>query len=283
MSTIFNEDGYNKNGYDENGIDEYGTNRLTGQKDIRITLAEQFISSGLTIEDFCKEYRKPETAVRKAIDSIKTSPCIKDKLTEALSRGEKTISEAVQRQKEKLLAGEISLVEAGCINEILLAANKEEKQRIKRILAEAAAKHNIRILEYQKIFGLDELKENLPTRISERLEVLAKSFRVSKDRSEKELYGKLMNESERVKKYRSQFYPGDLKRIVCLDKDQRECTVEITPELIALAEKYLTKSGEFICFKTMNDFFKQVATRVLNRRQLEAEFKDKKDKEEPEK
>ena len=276
----YNRQGYNKNGFDENGVDEYGTNRMTGEKDPRITLAEDFISSGLTIDEFCTEKGKPKKSVLTALKSVITSPCVRAGLLEALDIEKKPVTAKQKELKEKLLAGEIKIKDIEDINEVLRAASDDkEKEAIREILMKAVIKGDIRILEYKKIFGLREDGKELPTRIVDRLDSLAKLTRRSKKDEIKKLRYAIEKEEERIKTYRAPFLPGDLKRIGGLDESGKEVWLEITPKRIELAKGYLTATDEFICFKTMNDLFRTMLknNKLEEKMQMIVSKKTKKD------
>ena len=130
----YNQKGYNKDGYDILKINSDGINIETGKKDERIIFAEEFISSGKSIEKFAQDKQMSVKKVNEIIEEIRISPYIKDRIDVALEKNSNRYIAIMQTKKQQLLSGQISIKEIKRIDVILRLATEEEKEKIYRDL-----------------------------------------------------------------------------------------------------------------------------------------------------
>lgn len=275
-SNGYDRRGYDKEGYDANKVDELGMSKKTGTKDKRVELAEKFIKSGLTFEEFCKAEEKSADNVKATFDTIIKSPCIKADLEKALKEGYSQEAVAI---KEQLLSGKKTIVDVGCIDNIIYCATAEERQTIREMVIKAAKSHEVKILQYRTMFGIEATGKELPQRIADRLGTFTSFINKSKDPEVRMAKRHLDAEYTRVLSYRSPFKEGDLKRIGWI-KDGKEQYIEISQKRIEKAKKYLEENGEFVCYKTMHDLFQGILKGTFDKRKAKMIINDE---EEPEK
>ena len=276
----YDRNGYNKEGYDVNGIDVFGMKKATGQKDPRIVLAESFIMSGLTLEEFAKEINRSPSAINNVFQTIRKSPCISEKLDEAIEKSIVETSKETIEVKKQLLSGEINIRDVGCIDDIIRACSEKEKQEVREILIRGVNEHNIKVLEYKKIFGIKEEGKELPQRIIDRINPLLRVVKKSQKPDIRILSRSVYQEMARLESYKSPYKDSDLTRVGYTDKKGKERWLEISPKRIEMAKKYLQSNGEFICYKTMNDVFMGIVRGTLKEHEMELKLNQK--DEEPE-
>ena len=240
-------------------------NKYTNKKDERITFAEEFIASDKTIEAFAMEKKLNPKDVEKKLDEMKNAQFIKDKLTKALEKNSNRFLQANLSNKEKLLAGKIDVKDVKNIDAALSLCNPDERKIIMDKMTREMASHNISIMEYKSIFGIEGFGEIVPSKIMQRITEMNNYAKRSGDKSLARLAGELYKENSRINAYIAPFDPKDLKRIGYIKPGEKEPTMlTITDEHIAMAKQYLIEKGEFICSKTMSETFMKIAKGELN-------------------
>ena len=271
----YDREGYDREGYDVNKIDRHGISKKSGEKDTKITIAEKFIESGLTLKEFSEMIEVDPAKVNRLMQTIRRSPYIKDALDEALQKNDVVFSKESMELKQQLLTGQKSIKEVGSIDDIIAVCTESEKQEVREILIKAMNTHEIRILEYQKIFNLDEEKGNLPSQILKRLSPMLTTAKRSKKPEIRSASRGIYKEIDRISRYQSPYNDNDLTKVGYVDENNQSHWLTISKERIEMAKKYLKATGEYICYKTMDDVFMGVLKGTLDEHHLQTVVEQK--------
>lgn len=242
----YDRDGYNRDGYNQNGINKYGINRKTGEKDKSVRLVERFINSKKTIKAFAEENGMDMRELQTIIEQTRMIPCIKESLDEALADNSRKYFFVIRHKIEKLLNGEISIKYVKSVDVLLKECSADEKQKITEMLVTEMISHEISILEYRKIFGIEEINASLPQNILLHIDGIKK---IANKQHIRELY----KEIDRVKSYKMPYMAADGETIGYKENpdDKQIIKVDITDEHRNMAREYLKAINEYICNKTM--------------------------------
>ena len=278
----YGEDGYNKEeydreGYDRNNINAEGINRETGEKDERITFAERFIESGQTIKQFAKEFQMKEDEVKRKIEEIRKSPCIRERIDRALgNNANRYVMAQTAKIEEALKTGSVREIEG--IQEMLIIADSEQKNALKKMLIKALATENLSILELKRILGIGEINEALPQNI---INVLREQLKIFIDiRNDKELQPLRRNVEAKlsdIATYKAPYRPNEGESRGYTDpKTESIINVPITEEHRTIARQYVILTGGFICSKTMEQAFRMIIKGELTQETIERLRKEQK-------
>lgn len=264
----YNEEGYDKRGYDRNGVSKVGISRLTGQKDDRVQLAEEFIVARKSIEQFAKEKQISVESVKAIIEVIRTSPCIKEKIDEVLTSNSNRYLTSLKVKKQQLLSGTKTIKEISGINDVLRICDTHERQKITELLITEMASHEISILDYKYILGIEKIDANLPQNIITQIDAMKKSA----GRLSRELY----KEIDRIKPYRTQYKAAEGETIgfFANPTDKEPVKFTITDTQRDMARQYLRATGEFICNKTMQATLMKIVKGELDIEKIERAKKE---------
>ena len=267
----FNKEGYDVEGYDKNGFDCLGINRRginieTGERDERLTFAEEFLGSDKSIEQFALMKELPVEEVDAKIQEIRKSPYYAKEIDKALKRNADRYVATIKTLGKQLVEGKISIKEIGGIEKVIDMAEESDKQQIFRILIDCIASHDITIIDYAKIFAIKGINKNLPQNIITKLNEINNSVKYSPDRTIKTKMKDIFKEISRVKAYVAPYIPSEGEKIGFIKPGEKDVTMyDITDEERDIARQYLMATNEFVCNKTMQEKFKLVVTGEINR------------------
>lgn len=276
----YNKEGYNIDGYDRLGINNEGISIETGEKDERILFAEEFINSGKSIENFAQEKQIPLDKINSLIKEIRISIYIKDRIDMALENNSNRFIGTMQTKKQQLLSGKIPITEIKGIDVILRLSSVEEREKISEILIKNIASHDISILEYGNIFGIEECDSKLPKNIIDKIKTINNQARNSQNKDIRMLATEIYKEQARIKGYIKPYTPNSGEVLGYMEKpgDIVPKMVTITDEHRKMAKEYLAATDEFICDKTMQTTLMQLVKgqidiEKINRAKSEKELK----------
>lgn len=262
----YNQNGYDRNGYDRLGINSEGINIDTQKKDERLFLAEEFIEAGKSIEKFAQDKQMDIEEIRAKLEEIRKSPVMSERITLALGKNASRFKGAMQTKKMQLLAGEISVKDITGIDVILRLSSNEEREKITELLIKQVAAHDIKVLEYGNIFGIQNIDSSLPKAIIERLKLLNGQARMSQNKNIKLLSKEMYKEIDRMKAFSTPYIasPGEQLGYMEHPEDTAPKMVTITDEHRDMARQYIKATDEFICNKTMQATLMQIVRGQLN-------------------
>ena len=235
------------------------------------------MKSGNSLATFAKEKNIPIDELKPLIESVRNSPCIKYDLDKTLKRNANKYLHTVTAKKEQLLEGKIGIKDIKNIDGMLKFCTEEEREKVNEKLANSVASHNISILEYSKIFGIDNVTSGLPNEIIKKVSEINNNVKNSSNGDIRKISRDIYKEVERIKKYSIPYKPENGETLGYFEKltDKQPKEVQITDEHRKMAKQYLHLTNEFVCKKTMNSTLMDIVRGTIDDKKIERLKKEK--------
>ena len=235
------------------------------------------MKSGNSLATFAKEKNIPIDELKPLIESVRNSPCIKDGLDKTLRGNANKYLHTVTAKKEQLLEGKIGIKDIKNIDGMLKFCTEEERKKVNEKLANSVASHNISILEYRKILGIDNVTSGLPNEIIKKISVINNNVKNSSNGDIRKISRDIYKEVERIKKYSIPYKPENGETLGYFEKptDKQPKKVQITDEHREMAKQYLHLTNEFVCKKTMNSTLMDIVRGTIDDKKIERLKKEK--------
>ena len=156
---------------------------------------------------------------------------------------------------------------------LVLYDMEQEKEKIFDMLVNEIMSHDISVMQYCAIFGMNN-NPKLPQEIIRK--ITGYNYAIKKNGKNTRMIAKEMNkEINRINAYSTPYRKIDGEKIGYMGEDMTPVMVPITDEYRTIAKEYLNATDEFICNKTMIATLQKIVKGEITRESLERAKKEK--------
>ena len=273
----YDKEGYDKEDYDINEINKEGINKKTGEKDKRIAILEDFLESQKTISEYSKENGILQKYLEMIVDKIgKKYPQYREKVEARLNANSNRYYRAVISDKKKLLKGEMKIEDVRNIEGIFSCCTEDEKKQILEQLLKAMSSHTIGVMNYIRIFDINEINSKTIKLIEDKLDEVNSQAKGSKEKKFVPYIREIHNEKRRIESYSAPYIPIENEKIGHMDSKTGQVQMtQITDEQRDISKRYLRAIGEFICRRTMYETLPKVISGSITEEVIKRALKEK--------
>ena len=282
----FDEEGYNKEGFDRTQYNKYlinkdGINKITGKKDDRIILVEEWLKTTHSMGGFAAKNGMSEKEFFRLVEEVRK---IYPKLIENIEeKNDRTRDVYLFKNKEiaqKLLNGELKIEnfakdrQLKCDFDLMikLLQSKEEKIQLTSLILDYITTGNIEITDYFNMFAKGKYKKESFKDVEKQLEVIEGVCK-SIPELRKSIAG-IKKQKRILESYKKPFFRNEINRMGYVDpKTNKVNMVEITDEIVEDAKRYINITENFLCSKTMQATILKIVKGEITKEQIDELYK----------
>ena len=282
----FDKEGYNKEGFDRTQYNKYlinkeGINKITGKKDNRIILVEEWLKTTYSMGAFAVKNGMSEKEFFRLVEEVRK---IYPKLIENIEeKNDRTRDVYLFKNKEiaqKLLNGELKIEnfakdrQLKCDFDLMikLLQSKEEKIQLTSLILDYITTGNIEITDYFNMFAKGKYKKESFKDVEKQLEVI-EGLCKSIPELRKSIAG-IKKQKRILESYKKPFFRNEINRMGYVDpKTNKVNMVEITDEIVEDAKRYINITENFLCSKTMQAIILKIVKGEISKEQIDELYK----------